>query len=99
MPSVSSITLSGLAAATSSLDASAHNLANLGTAGFQRQRVSPDTPGGGGVATRLDRAEQPGNAPETDLVNLLSATHLFQANWAVFKTADQVTGALLDLVA
>ena len=96
---VSSIAQSGLAAATASLGSSAHNIANLGTAGFKRELASHRTQAGGGVATDFKQASLPGPAIEEDMVGMLEAKHAFQANLAVFKTADEMTGALLDIVA
>lgn len=99
MTPLASIALSGMTAATSRLGASAHNLANLGTAGFRRQIASTEPLPGGGAAPRLDRAAEPGPSLETDVVGLLSAKHAFLANLAVFRTSDEMTGALLDTVA
>jgi flagellar hook protein FlgE len=99
MQSVSSIALSGMTSATANLGASAHNLANLGTAGFRRQITSPENLPSGGVTSRLDSAPESGNAVETDLVGLLSAKHSFLANLAVFRTSDAMAATLLDTVA
>ncbi len=99
MRSVSTVALSGMAAASVSLGASGHNLANLGTAGFRRQTASTDSLPGGGVTSRLDLAVEPGSAMETDLVGLLSAKHSFLANLTVFRTADAMSQTLLDTVA
>ena len=93
---VSSIALSGLTAATARLGASAHNIANLGTAGFQRQLVQQTAQPGGGVTTRTTQAAVPGSAIEDDMVGMLVAKHSFLANLAVFKTADAMAGELLD---
>ena len=93
---ISSIALSGLNAATAKLGASAHNIANLGTAGFQRNLALQTTQPGGGVATRVTQASVPGSAIEDDMVGLLEAKHSFLANLAVFKTADAMAGELLD---
>ena len=99
MQSVSAIALSGMTAAISSLGSSAHNLANQGTAGFRRELASQEPLEGVGVTTRIDRAPQPGNAIEMDMVGLLSARTSFLANLAVFRASDAMAGTLLDISA
>lgn len=96
MTSLSAISLSGMNAAQAVLGVSGHNLANLGTSGFRRQLVTQSTAADGGVSTSLTQASQEGNAIESDLVGELVAKNQFLANLAVFKTGDQMMGALLD---
>lgn len=90
------ISLSGMNAAQTALDASAHNIANAGTAGFRRQQVSQAAAPGGGVATTLTQAPEPGAALETDMVDQLVAKNAFLANLAVFRASDKMLGALMD---
>ena len=90
------ISLSGMNAAQTALDASAHNIANDGTAGFRRQQVSQAGAPGGGVATTLTQAPEPGAALETDMVDQLVAKNTFLANLAVFRASDKMLGALMD---
>jgi flagellar basal body rod protein FlgG len=99
MSSVSSIALSGMNAAQTQLNASAHNVANLSTDGFHRQEVVPTETQGGGVATTLTRSSAEGPALETDVVAQLQAKNAFLANLRVFQTASAMTGALLDKTA
>jgi len=96
MNSVSSISLSGMNAAQNSLNASAHNVANLATDGFKRQESVQTEQDGGGVSTSVREASTAGNALEQDVVTQLQAEHSFIANLAVFKTQDKMAGALLD---
>ena len=96
MNSLSSIALSGMNAAQTSLNTSAHNVANLATEGFKRQEAVETEQPGGGVSTEVRQAEVAGNALETDVVTQLQAKHSFIANLAVFKTSNQMAGALLD---
>nr|WP_315479586.1 flagellar basal body protein [uncultured Rhodoferax sp.] len=96
MNSLSSIALSGMNAAQTSLNTSAHNVANLATEGFKRQETVQTEQPGGGVSTEVRQAEVAGNARETDVVTQLQAKHSFIANLAVFKTSNQMAGALLD---
>ena len=99
MSSTTAIALSGMNAAQSSLAASAHNIANLDTAGFRRQRVDQSAVPGGGVTTTLAQEPAAGDAEMTDVIGLLQAKNSFLANLAVFRTADRMTGALLDRAA
>lgn len=96
MNSLSSIALSGMNVAQTSLNTSAHNVANLATEGFKRQETVQTEQPGGGVSTEVRQAEVAGNALETDVVTQLQAKHSFIANLAVFKTSNQMAGALLD---
>lgn len=96
MTSVSAISMSGMNAAQAALHASAHNIANLATAGFRRQQVDQATTSSGGVSTSLTQVSEPGSAIETDLVGQLVAKNMFLANLAMFKTGDTLLGALLD---
>ncbi len=99
MSSLPSIALSGLSAAQASLGAHAHNLANLGTEGFRRSTTQQTALPDGGVASQPARLAQPGPALEADLVGPLQDKHAFLANLSVFRTYDEMTGALLDAVA
>lgn len=83
-------------AAQSALDASAHNIANLGTPGFRREQAIHSTLADAGVTTSWAQAAQAGSAIESDMVGQLVAKNQFLANLAVFKTQDQMMGALLD---
>ncbi|HSV70040.1 MAG TPA: flagellar basal body rod protein [Methylibium sp.] len=94
--STAAIALSGLAAARRGLQVSAHNLANLQTAGFRRQRLDHAASADGGVETSVSRAAMPGAALAEDVVAQLRAKNFFLANLAVFKASDRMTGALLD---
>jgi flagellar hook protein FlgE len=96
MTSVSSIALSGMQAAQAALDSSAHNIANVSTPAFRRQEVIQTTQNSGGVATSLGLSATEGPALEPDLVSQLQAKNAFLANLAVFKTSNQMAGALLD---
>ena len=98
MMSTSAIALSGMNAAQTSLQASAHNIANLGTDGFRRERVVQSTSASGGVETSVSQLAQAGNSLETDVVDELQAKNSFLANLAVFTTSDRMTGSLLDMM-
>jgi len=99
MSSTFAIALSGMNAAQTSLQASAHNIADLGTVGFRRQRVDQIAAADGGVATSLAQEPASSNSEVADVVGLLKAKNAFLANLAVFRTADRMTGALLNRAA
>jgi flagellar hook protein FlgE len=86
-----------MSAAQLSLQASAHNIANLNTANFRRAQVVPSA-GLSGVNTSVMPAQQPGNAIADDLVSQLQAKNAFLANLAVFRTHDRMTGSLFSAV-
>lgn len=92
----SSIALSGLQAAQTRLDASAHNIANLQTENFHRQEVAQQSVEAGGTTASVRRAEAPGAALPQDLVEQISAGYSFVANLKVIETEKQMMGALLD---
>jgi len=99
MASISSIALSGMHAAQTQLDVSAHNVANLSTEGFKRQEVVQTEQAGGGVSAAVTRSPMQGASLETDVVSQLQAKNAFLANLAVFKTSNAMAGALLDKTA
>jgi len=97
MTSVSSISLSGMNAAQTQLNVAAHNVANLNTDGFTRQKTVLTQQAQGGVSAAVGTESQPGAALEADVVSQLQAKHAYLANLAVFKTSNKMAGALLDL--
>ena len=96
MAAISSIALSGMNAAQTQLQASAHNVANLATSGFRRQEVVQTAQSGGGVSTQTVQVAVVGSSLEADVVTQLQAKNSFLANLAVFKTSNTLMGALLD---
>ena len=96
MASLTSISLSGMAAAQARLGTSAHNIANAMTPDFRRQTVEASAQAEGVVSTTLGRAGVPGEDLATDLVTQREALYAFKANLRVVQTADAMLGALLD---
>lgn len=96
MNSIPAISVSGLQAAQTRLQSSAHNIANAQTEGFQRLTVQQQTQADGGVSTQVKRATQPSEGIESDVVEQLQAKNAFLANLNVFKTNDRMLGSLLD---
>lgn len=99
MTSLSSIALSGMNAAQTTLNSSAHNIANMNTTGFRRQEVVQTAQTDGGVSTSLSAAAAAGPSLVTDVVAQLQAKNSFLANLTVFKTSDKMAGTLLDKTA
>ena len=96
MSTTMAIGASGMRAAQAALDTAAHNIANLGTAGFRRQTVAATPLPSGGVTTTLAQAAQAGDNLEADVVAQLQARGAFVANLQVFRAADRMLGTLLD---
>jgi flagellar hook protein FlgE len=96
MASISSISLSGMQAAQTRLQASAHNIANAQTEGFHRQEVQQQEQAEGGTATSISRAASDQSALESDMVAQLEAKNSFLANLAVFRTSNKMLGTLFD---
>ncbi len=86
--------LSGLQAAQTQLQSSAHNVANAQTEGFRRQVARPQAQGA--VAARAETLPEPGSDLAADLVEQKMASYAFQANLKVIRTADTLIGRLLD---
>jgi|SRR5689334_18086440 len=94
------IATSGMNAAQLSLQASAHNIANLSTEGFRREEVvQTEAANGAGVEASLTRSRSIGSSMETDVIGLLQGKNAFLANLAVFRASDRMHGALLDIAA
>ena len=108
MSSAMSISLSGMQAASAMLNVTANNIANLNTPGFNPSRADLVELSGGGVAvTGTSFENNPQTAPNTqtsnvdlptEMVNLKLGQTLYGANAMVLKTADQMTGTLLNIL-
>jgi flagellar hook-associated protein FlgK len=99
MTSMTTIAASGMRAADVAMRASAHNLANLQTEGFRRERVVQAAQADGGVSAATSRSPSEGASLEQDLVLQLQARNAFLANVAVFRAGAGATGSLLDVMA
>lgn len=107
MSSAMSISLSGMQAASAMLNVTANNIANLNTPGFNPSRADLVELSGGGVGVSGTSFEDnPQTAPDTqtsnvdlptEMVNLKLSQTLYDANAMVLKTADQMTGTLLNI--
>ncbi len=97
MNSISAIAFSGMNAATARLGVSAHNVANVQTAGFRRQQVLQQTQAGGGVATSIAQADAAGTDLAADLVQQMTALYSFKANLRTVQVERDMLGSLLDI--
>jgi flagellar basal-body rod protein FlgC len=104
-----SFAVSGIRAADTRLSINAHNTANVLTDGFRPQRVQVEEQKGGGVQARVENALPPVadrgqyDFSQTNLVDEAAAGIMaaasFRANLKMLKTADDVAGTLVDIVA
>ena len=106
--------ISGMQAAYTKINASAHNTANISTDGFKKQRVLLSEARNGGVTTSIETVDDPGpsylsqsgavvEASNVDLleevVDQITAKHAFKANAAVYKTSYEMQDSILDILA
>jgi len=105
-----STSLSGFNAAGAIINTAASNIANLDTNGYKSRRANltnaPDNAGVQVVSITADpmpigtddQGEELSNVDlPTDIVNLKLGDILYNANAAVLRVADQMTGTLLDI--
>jgi hypothetical protein len=97
MNAITGIATSGLRAASTGLQAAAHNLANLATPDASRQAVALSADAGGGVAATVVAAPADPAAPLEDVAAMLTYKAMAGANLFVLKVADQTLGGLLDI--
>ena len=105
--SAAAIGTSGMRAAQLRLDASAHNVANAQTPGFQRQQVSQTAqPANGGVTAQVGReaaslaqGSDGFNRLVEDMIEQRMSLYSFAANLRTVQTQDAMLGALLDVQA
>lgn len=105
---------SGMQAATSLLNSTANNIANISTNGYKKNIVRFAEDGNGGVKPEILKSNESsgyfkseyGNIIETsnveystEMTNLITAGYQFKANTLVLKTVDEAHGSLLDALA
>ena len=109
----SAISRMGMQAAAKQQKASAHNVSNLNTDGFQAVEVVQQSEESGGVTTEVRETGAPNPlllrdgqlvaGSNTDLVretiNQVAALASYRANAAAFRAADEMTDELLDTLA
>ena len=111
MSTIHGIAQSGLEAASTRLDVSAHNVANALTPGHAPLRVDAAEQPAGGVTTAVSRPPDPlaearadaallagsGTDLVAEVVAQSTAARLFEANAATLRTADVLFEAALKL--
>lgn len=106
--------ISGIRAATDMLGVSAHNIANINTHGYKKQHINLRSDDNSGVIVGITESTETGplykNARgetiETSNVNYIEevvtqikARHLFSANVAALKHANEVQETIMDIIA
>ena len=101
MSSTSAIALSGLVAASTRLDASAQNVANLESEGYTPVEALPQ----GGVLAHVTPAELASDAAlagtvdlTRELLNQQSARRAYEANLATLRAADLAEQSAMDVL-
>jgi hypothetical protein len=84
-------------AAVVTQSAAGANLANSLTLGYRRLGVAQNTVPEGGVTAKLVRGRVPGGDPILDVVAEIGAVYSLRANIVSLKTADRMTGTVLNL--
>jgi Flagellar basal body rod protein len=84
-----------------SLDATAHNIANMSTEGYRSQSVGlADGPGGNGVqVASVSRADSAGVDVAREMVGLMQVDNAYSANASMIRTGDEMTGTVLNMIA
>lgn len=98
MNTISSIAVSGVQAASTRLNVSAHNVANANTPDFQKQvvRQSQET---AGVVTTIGKSDEVGVDLAAELVEQQAASYDYKANLRAIRTQEEMMGSLLDIKA
>jgi flagellar basal body rod protein FlgC len=110
---ISSIALNSLTYASKRLEASARNVANVNTPGYEPERAVAKSAAGGGVTTTLQPQYAPSTAGDltadevlgsnTDLISeqveQIGAAQQFKASISLLKTDQEMTQSLLDIKA
>jgi flagellar basal body rod protein FlgC len=99
MSAISSISLSGMQAAQTMLQASAQNIANLNVLGAQQQSVVLSSQANGGTISNIVTTNNTNANVANDLVQQLQAKNSFLVNLSVFQTSNKMMGTLLNTVA
>jgi flagellar basal-body rod protein FlgC len=115
MSSVSSVARSGLQFASSILEASALNVANLQTDGYRALRVQGVTTDAGGVRAVATRPDVPGVTVadsltgaarelsnvrlEDEVISQVVSSFIYAANARVLQAEDEAVGTLLNRTA
>jgi flagellar basal-body rod protein FlgC len=101
---------SALRAYTEVINTVAHNVANINTEGYNPQRVHLSETAHGGVKARTESVRNPAEARKDiylssggnvdyarERTEEIISLRAFQANAAVFRTADEMIGTLINM--
>jgi flagellar basal body rod protein FlgC len=109
MSSISSVAASGMQVASTFMQVSASNTANLLTDGYQARRVVATSSSDGSVGTRTSRDQTPGARvgdralsnvdPAREIVDLKTSSFVYSANAAVIRQDNERTRSLIDVIA
>ena len=95
-----STALSGIESASRRQAASAHNVANLTSEEFRPLRATQTGQAGGGSEARIRQAQEPRPVElSQEIVEQIRARVQFDASLGVLRTASDLTGELVDLLA
>jgi len=108
-----SISASGLQAARTGLQVSAHNTANINTAGFKKQSVIELEAPSGGVYTHIRRINTPGSPYlnpltgeisegsnvnlVTEMANLIQSLCFARSNASAIRARDELLGFIINI--
>lgn len=105
---------SGIRAAIDMLSTSAHNIANINTDGYKRQRVNLRGDRGSGVIADITESTEAGSLYKNsrgdtvdasnvnyieEVVTQIKARHLLSANEAAIKYTNEAQESILDIIA
>ncbi|WP_117191469.1 flagellar basal body rod protein FlgC [Rhizobium terrae] len=98
------ISVSGMQAETRRFGTAAHNMANAGTAGYNRLTTQfASLPDGGGVSASVTPSTSPASPdgsnvdPASELLDVLGAEQGFATNAAVFETGADMWDVLMSM--
>lgn len=95
-----SANVSALGALGTSLDVSAHNIANVSTEGYTPYRATLSENAAGGVHAEVSRLSgSQGVDLATEMVGMMRTSTAYSANAVMIRAQEETTGAVLNLIA
>lgn len=96
---INAIALSALTAYDKKLSVTANNIANLNTEKFKPSEASTQDNAGQGVYVTISQSSTEGVDLVKEMVDLMTARQGIEANLKTIKTADEISGSVLDIIA
>ena len=90
---------SALQAYSESLNVTANNVANINTPGFKSTEADMNEGVNGGVYVTLSQSSQEGTDISKETVDLITTEEGFKANIKSLEASEDMTKALIDIVA